>query len=689
MINLDHIFRLSIWAMAFAFAIPTYAESKQDSLRQEFMDSTLSITQIDVVERKNRTIIPAQTLSGAVLDKLNSQSVADALRYFSGIQLKDYGGIGGIKTVNIRSMGTNHVGVFYNGVQLGNAQNGQVDLGRYSLDNVEAIALYNGQKSDIFQSAKDFGSSGAIYIITRRPRFSDNGRNCYLTGQFRTGSFGLANPSFLWKQKIKKNIHLSVNAEYTYATGHYKYTIRKTRQIENATGNYSKETAYDTTAVRTNGDVHALRAEFGLYGYMPDGKWNVNGYYYDSERGIPGAVVNNVFHRGERQWDKSAFGQASFNYRVNPFYSLKFNAKFAWDYTHFKRPFEDKEIPIDNRYYQEEAYASIANLFTLTDWWSIDASFDVQWNKLNADLYEFPYPYRWTELAVIATNFSFSHFDVQASLLGNFVQDRLRSKTYPGSVPAKKELSPAIFFSYQPFLQRDFRLDGFFKRAFRMPTFNDLYYTEVGYAYLNPEYTTQYNIGSSFSKQKINDWIDAFSVRGDAYYNRISNKIVAYPAGGSFRWTMRNLGKVEVLGAEISANAAFHIQNVGLKALLQYTYQRARDITNTNDSEYGDQIPYTPKHSGSCSVNAGYSGWDLNYSFIYTGERYNESENIAENYEPAWYTNDISLSKVFRIKNVGLKITGEINNIFNQAYEVIHNYPMPGRNFRVTLKVNI
>ena len=73
-------------------------------------------------------------------------NVADALRYFSGIQIKDYGGVGGLKTVNIRSMGTNHVGVFYDGIELGNAQNGTVDLGRFSLDNMESVTLYNGQK---------------------------------------------------------------------------------------------------------------------------------------------------------------------------------------------------------------------------------------------------------------------------------------------------------------------------------------------------------------------------------------------------------------------------------------------------------------------------------------------------------------------------------------------------------------
>jgi outer membrane cobalamin receptor len=137
---------------------------------QSKLDSVQHINEVMVVAKRYNEIIPAQTLKGKELQQLNSFSVADAIRFFSGVQIKDYGGVGGIKTVNIRSMGTNHMGVFYNGIQLGNAQNGQIDLGKFSIENVEEISLYNGQKSEIFQSAKEFGSAGSIYLTTRRPK---------------------------------------------------------------------------------------------------------------------------------------------------------------------------------------------------------------------------------------------------------------------------------------------------------------------------------------------------------------------------------------------------------------------------------------------------------------------------------------------------------------------------------------
>lgn len=666
-------------SLALLFAASVYARPLEVSDGEVFLDSVMSIQEVSVVGKKHAEIIKPQTLSGVQLSRLNSQTVADALRYFSGVQLKDYGGIGGIKTVNIRSMGTNHVGVFYNGIQLGNAQNGQVDLGRYSLDNIEEISLYNGQKSNIFQSAKDFASSSAIYIYTKRPTFAP-GKNYQVMVQMKTGSFGLANPSVVWNQRLSDNVTMSANAEYTYANGKYKFHYRRLQ--------LNGDVAYDTTATRQNGDVEAVRAELGVYGRLRDGRWNINGYFYTSQRGIPGAIVNNVFRRGERQWDKSAFGQGAFEKKFSNVYSLKISGKFAWDYSRYLRD-DEKELYLNNHYYQKEVYVSVANLFAITDWWNVSASADLQWNAMDADLVDFAYPTRWTELGAIATAVTLGRFNAQASLLGTFIQESTRScKAYTAG-PNRHELSPAVFVNYSPFDNDWFEVYGFFKKIFRMPTFNDLYYTEMGNANLEPEYTYQYDMGFSVNRNLEHTFFDFVGVKADAYYNYVTNKIIAYPTGKQFRWTMINLGKVRIAGLEVSGDVAAHIGKVNMKLHSQYTFQRARDYTDPSDSFYGDQIPYIPRHSVSVSYNANYRGWDFNYSFIYTGKRYNEQENNLYNFEPPWYTHDLSLSKELNVGQVRLRIVGELNNVFNQDYEVIHNYPMPGRNFRITAKLTI
>ena len=213
-------------------------------------DSIHNLGEVVVKAKTYKEVIPAQTLKGEELRKLNSFSVADAVRYFSGVQIKDYGGIGGLKTINIRSMGTQHVGVFFDGIQLGNAQNGQVDLGKFSLDNIEEISLYNGQKSDIFQSAREFGSSGSIYLTTRRPRFEGE-KDANLAAKVKFGSYGLLNPALLYEHKISDNISAAVSAEWITSQGDYKFRYRRV--------DVSGALKYDTTAVRHNSDIDALR----------------------------------------------------------------------------------------------------------------------------------------------------------------------------------------------------------------------------------------------------------------------------------------------------------------------------------------------------------------------------------------------------------------------------------------------
>lgn len=646
-----------------------YAQSRLDSIQH--------LDEITVVAKSFREVIPSQKLSGKELQKLNSHSVADALRYFSGIQLKDYGGVGGIKTVNIRSMGTNHMGVFYDGIELSNAQNGQVDLGMYSLDNIEEISLYNGQKSEIFQSAKDFGAAGTLYLRSRRPKFED-GKNTNLRATMKAGSFDVINPSALFEYKISENVAASFSAEWLNASGKYKFRYRRV--------NPAGEIAYDTTAVRENGDINATRLEAGLYGTIERGTWNAKVYNYNSERGIPGAIVNNVWRRGERVWDTNSFFQGSFVKEVNDQFKTQVNAKYAFYRTHYVNN-DDKLIEVDNLYKQREVYVSTANMYTIFPFWDVSMSYDFQWNEMKADMYGFVFPTRFTNLLSIATALRLGKVKLQGSGLATFVNDRVKEGPAP---KARQILTPAVFLSYKLFDKHDFSLRAFYKKTFRMPTFNDLYYADMGNSKLDPEYVTQYNLGTVYQKQWGNKLFRHFKIQADGYYNYVKDKIIAYPKGQQFRWTMLNLGKVKIRGVDISTETMINPwKDLFITMKVQYTYQKAQDYTDPSDNYYKDQIPYIPWHSGSAIAQASYKGWDLNYSFIYVGERYNQQENIKYNYTQPWYTSDISLSKEFKMKFGSLKASLEVNNLLSQDYDVILNYPMPKRNYRASLTVEL
>lgn len=382
------------------------AEEYTDSLKKESLTSKAHLIDGVVVKanRETRDIIPAQVLSGKELQRLNAVSVADAIRYFSGAQIKDYGGIGGLKTVNIRGMGTQHVGVFYDGIQLGNAQNGQIDLGRFSMDNMEAISIHNGQKSNIFQTAKDYASASTLYLATRKPEFKES-KNTNLKLSVKGGSFGTINPSGTLEQRLSNKVSSSINAEYLYTNGRYKFS-------------YRKKEGYDTTEVRRNGDVSALRIEGAVFGDINDGEWQTKVYFYNSERGYPGASVREEpgrFKHEDRQWDTNIFAQSSLRKRFSKRYSLLLNAKYAYDYLHYLSDprLDESTMYVENKYRQQEGYFSASNKIDLFDWWKINFASDFQYNKLNADLVDFAYPSRYTLLTALATSIELSKFKFQ------------------------------------------------------------------------------------------------------------------------------------------------------------------------------------------------------------------------------------------------------------------------------------
>lgn len=650
----------------------------QEYHQRSRFDSIQHVDEVVVTSRYNhKEVIPSQTLTGEQLEKLSSHSVADALRYFSGLQLKDYGGVGGIKTVNIRSMGTNHLGISYDGIELGNAQNGQIDLGQFSLDNVEEITLFNGQKSALLQPAADFGHAGAVYIRTRAPRFSE-GKNYNLTFKAKYASSDLLRFSTLWEQRLSNKVSSSLSAEFLTASGKYEFRYRRKNQ--------DGTVAYDTTAIRQNGDIWAVRAEGNLHGMLNEGFWKFKVYTYHSERGIPGAIVNNVWRRGERQWDHNTFLQARFQKSLSDRLTTQAVAKYAYYNTRYVNR-DTTLMQVDNTFRQQELYLSTSNVYNLLPVWSASLSYDFRWNKLDSDMRQFVYPQRYSNYISLATALNLDWLKMQGSILATTVKDHISNAVSPKSTT---EWTPAFFANVYPLSSRDLSVRFYAKKSFRMPTFNDLYYTDIGNALLKPEAALQYNAGLSYDHEWAWGVVRWFHLQADAYYNSVHDKIVAYPKGQQFRWTMLNLGKVHIKGVDVETELTLvPARGLLVTGRLQYTWQQARDVTDETDSYYNHQIPYIPWHSGSAILNVQYRGWDLNYSFIYAGERYNQQENIKYNYMQPWYTSDLSLARQFKVKSLKLRVMVEVNNVFSQDYDVILNYPMPKRNYGITIDVKI
>ena len=445
-----------------------------------------------------------------------------------------------------------------------------------------------------------------------------------------------------------------------------------------------------------------MRAEVNLHGLLTQGAWQVKGYLYNSARGIPGAIVNNVWMRGERQQDLNTFVQAHLQKSMGERFSTQWLAKYAFYRTHYVNR-DSTRLPVDNLYRQQEFYISTANVLELLPGWSASMSYDLRWNKLSADTYNFAWPTRFTHMLSVATAIDYRHLKVQGSIVGILINDKSQTSNL-------SRLTPALFANLYPLRGKWLSLRAYVKQSFRMPTFNDLYYTDIGNASLLPEKATQYDVGlvidrhfpSPFTLHLQPFTITHFDLHADLYYNKVRDKIIAYPKGQQFRWTMLNLGEVNIKGFDLTSSVSFALGRDLVATLRgQYTYQDARDVTDPETPYYRHQIPYIPRHSGSVIMGMDWRRWTLNYSFLYTGERWNEQENIAYNHMQPWYTSDLSVSfqpigLISPISHIGpkkpkslmsLRVTAEVNNLFDQQYDVILNYPMPGRNAAIGLDV--
>ena len=616
-----------------------------------------------------RSVTPVHTLSGETLRRLSSQSIADALRYFSGVQIKDYGGIGGLKTVNVRSLGAQHTSVFINGINITNAQNGQVDLGRYSLDNVEEISLYNAQKSESLQSAAEYASASSVYLRTRRPAF--DGKDYNLMARFKGGSFGSLNPSMRYERKIGK-VALSAEGMYLRTRGDYRFTIKNDLE--------------DTTARRANGDVTAARAEMGLWAQPWGGNLQAHLYYYDSERGLPGPVIRRLsdqYAATDRQWDRNMFIQVSYSKSL-PRWSFLVNAKGARDFLEYQSDPEKNSaaVYVHNQYIQKDFYGSVSAAWHPANWVSMNLAFDERWSDLNCDVPYYNYVQRFDTKIAAAASFVLGGFTLQSSVLWTMIQDITKGTP----APLNKTTPTMVLGWHDP--KGRLSLRAFHKSSYRAPTLNDLYYTMIGNASLRPEHARQWDLG--FDVTPSGNGTFKTTLSADAFINRVTDKIVAMPVRSQFRWSMVNFGRVEGMGAEIRSGNSLKLRKATFTALLNYSWEKAVDKTDPTSIGYGGQIPYTPWHSGSAVAGIDHGPWKANLSFLYTGVRYRASDNIEQNRLSPFMTTDLSISRDFRtmggsILNLGL----DVNNILNQQYEVVSRYPMPGTNVMIKITINI
>ena len=654
--------------------LPIHAEI-QDTLHT----STQEIEEIEVqAQRLSREVsatVPTQVMRREAMRALAIQNAADAMRHFAGTMVKDYGGIGGLKTVSIRGLGATHTAVSYDGVVIGNCQAGQIDLGRFSSNGLGKISLHIGQSDDMISSARTLASGSLVSMHSPTPSWEK--KQYHIEANLIAGSFGLCSPSVNYSQKLNEHTWTDVGINYSTAHGRYPYTQINGTQV--------------TTEQRSNTDIAQLSGEWNFHHTFSDGSnIDTKAYYYNSERGLPGAVILYNNHSTERLADRNAFVQAQYSKQWNHRWELRATTKYTYGWNRYTdtnvKYSEGKQI---DENLQHEYYAATTLLYRPTTTWSLSLAQDGFVNTLDSNLPSCPFPIRYTSLTALQAQYRNEWFRARGILLATAVSEQTRHNTshQKGHKGETFKLSPTLTISVRPFEDTPFFVRLMYKESFRMPTFNDLYYHRSGNKDLKPEQAHEYNTGITWQAPQVG-FIEEFTFSADGYFNDVTDKIVAFPT--TYVWKMANYGHVHITGLDVTLSARCRItRHIALNIGGSYTLQHAIDVTDPKAQNYRVQLPYTPLHSGSGRLTIITPWGNIGYSAIASSERYSMSEQIARYRISPYIDHTLTLARSFALRSTTLIVQAEAINLTNAQYEVIQYYPMPGRQLRLSFTLKL
>lgn len=605
-----------------------------------------------------RSTAPLQAIGRKAIERSGATDLGGILRTFAGVSVRDYGGIGGLKTVSVRNLGAQHTAVCYDGTVISDAQTGQVDISRFNLEDLSEVTIETGTSDDIFRSARLQGAAGILSLNTIQ-----NGDA--MKASLRHASFNTWNPSLLLNKDLGSGWSAGASAAWLSSDGDYPFTLVN-----------GSETTRET---RLGGDVKTLNTEVNLRGSVGrSGSLHIKARYYNSDRGLPGSVIYYIQDPTERLSDRNASLSASYTATIHGRWRLRENLCWEKSSTRYTNATSYLPEPEDDRYRQHGLSSSTIIEFRASGKLHFSLAEDLFTNTLHATIPECPQPSRLSSVSALSGQWKDGRTTVTASLGATSI----REKTESGQAAEPLfRLTPSISLSTA--ISGNLRLRASFKDGFRVPTLNDLYYSRVGNTSLRPEKARQLNLGLTqvWHGSRTNAELTA-----DIYYNSIEDKIIAIPT--MFIWKMRNLGRVRMAGADIAVNLATRLsRTASLNLRANWSYRYAVDISDKEAKNYRHQIQYTPRNAGNIMLSLMTNWLDCSWTMCAVGKRYCLPQNIPANEMPAYFDHSISAGRSFPLRSATLRISADLMNLGGDNYEIVRYYPMPGRNFRITMKL--
>lgn len=615
-----------------------------------YQTKTVEITADKITERAASALAPVTIITHEELEKTGAWQISDALSFVPGMFIKNYGGLGGLKTVSLRGTTASQTAILLNGVPLNSVQNGQFDLSALPASLVDEIEVVRGGASSLYGGN---AVGGAVNISTNGFKKEKSFKTNLQYGSFKSSLVSLQGS---WK--IHDSAGISAIGEISQSAGDYPFKFNQFGE--------------NILLQRENGDFKNISGLLTAGFPFKSWQFSAQALARKTERGTPGAVVQGRVESARARLDESdllfsltSFKTISDDISLDILLSSKFNSlqyrdpDFIFGTQNGESLFKSNDLNgrVSSKFFIHENMVDVSAETGLAE---------LRGDNLQPGTGDYIRRQKGGIAAQIEREIAID------SVLKVVVHGALRFDHFSDIGNA---FSPLAGVAVTPF--KNFSLRSQWSYNFRPPSFTELYYLNYGNSDLKPERSHSLSFGAVW-QPFLKTLIEA-----ETFLIRTNDQIVGVPKN-PVQWSAQNIGLVITRGIELSVLLKI---SDGFSLRGSYTFQRATDESDQSYSK-GKQVVYIPQHIATGIADYSFFTTDSFKSSAgvqaqFSGERFSLPDNSRDSRLSDYVITDANFTEQMTFRNFSVKLRADVLNIFNEEYSVIRNFPMPGRSFRI------
>lgn len=572
-------------------------------------DDAIVVTATRTARSVDDTLAPVTVITREDIERLQPATLPDLLVGQPGVDLVANGGFGKNTSVFLRGTNSNQTLVLIDGVRVGSATTGAAALQYIPPEQIDRIEIVRGPRAGLY-GADAIG--GVIHIFTRRgqgdPRFNFTGS--VGSDTTRAGSVGLSGSS--------GGTRYAVQAAYFGTEG---YNV----QLDGAT------TPFGFTPDEPDDD-----------GYRNGSVGGSLSHRFNSGLELG---VNALRAAGQTEYD-GVPNETDFVQQVLGAYAAM-PVLAGW----FSRLSVNESRDDSDNLFNDEVQTLFDSQRRQMTWQNDVSIGEAQLLTLGVDYV--------SDEVVSTTEFA----ETERDNVGYFIQDQIRlgrhdivgSLRYDDNDAYGENTTGGLTWGVD--LSDAARVTASYGRAFRAPTFNELFFPDVGFFAGNPDLAPEESENLELGIQMRTG---PARVQASVFRNTIDDLIVFDSGAG----TVGNIESARVVGLEtgIELNAA------------DWRLYGAVTVLDHENRDTGADLPRRANESARIELDRSWGALSMGGTVIAQGRRYDDAANTVE--LPGYGL--VNFRAGLEIAD-GWSVQGRIDNVFDKQYSLADTYLQPGR----------